>query len=260
LGDEVDASLDQDLFRDFLEQLVIEFLTTPLPENPCGYLHSFAIELGKLSEGIFGINPDLDARIRELDKLCIEPDLSGLWRATPRSESETCERTVKPIVGDSCPDDCGGVQTDEFTESDSSGSFKFLINQVGSHFSISFPEAPGILFLIGSIQKTGDLSYPFHLRLTIPPGVSPECKTFFQTKGSFDFGDPICVPEGYNECEPVSCSSQERLFAKVSSDYRIEGVSLWTIQASVKEWLEGCCDFFTSISCSGSGLFKAVRD
>ncbi|UCF35832.1 MAG: hypothetical protein JSU96_13465 [Acidobacteriota bacterium] len=259
-GDDLNASVDQDLFRDFLEQLVIQFLTTPQPKEACGYFHSFALELQKVSDLILDVNPDLDNRVRELNKLCVSTDLTGWWRSQRRRQSETCHRIVQPIRV--CEPSCGPVGYDRFVESDITNSYRFYIEQAGSNFKISFPQEPDAPFYIGSIEATGDLLYPFHLRLSIPSDASLECRTFFETKGGFEFGDPICEedPGLPNQCEPVSCRDSEKLFAKVTSSGQIEGSSRWLIRASVKEWLEGCCDYFTSIACRGSGPFVATRD
>jgi hypothetical protein len=253
------TNIDVDVFRNFLEALVLDFVASPPPKNPCGYFHSFAVELRRLSEFLPEPNPDLAARILELDTSCVLPGLNGWWRALPQAQAETCERIVEPVVSFACP--CGEEQGfDRFFESDVSDSYRFLINQVGSNFTMSFPDEPGAPSFVGTVQATGDASYPFHLTVAVPPEDSLDCKNFFETKGSFEPGDAICVPDYYNECEPVSCFSREQLFAKVTRDGRIEGVASWLIGASVIEWLEGCCDYLTSIACSGSGPFVAVRD
>lgn len=259
MTDDLGADLEKvpDPFRDFLELLAIDFITSPFPKNDCGHFHSFAIELGKLYSLTLGDNPDLNARIYELDALCVTPELSGWWTAQRSYQSETCDRYITAIKP-GC--DCGPAGRDVFRESDFVDPYRFLITQVGSNFTISFPEGSEAPFYIGTVEATGESSYPFYLRLTIPPEDSLECKTFFETKGSFKVGEAICVPASYNECEPVSCYDQEKLFAKVTGDGRILGESNWLIGATVIEWLEGCCDYITDISCSGSGPFVAVRD
>jgi hypothetical protein len=258
LTDILGADLDKvpDPLRDFLEVLVLDFKAKPFPKNHCGYFHSFALELRDVAKIVLDYDPDLDAKIDQLDTLCVPPDLTGWWRAESREQSEVCERIIKPVT----PCNCGPDGYDRFTEYDFTKPYRFFINQVGSYFTISLPEEPGAPFFVGTLQATGNILAPFHLRLAVPPENSLECKTFFETKGSFEFGDSICVPADYNECEPVSCYDQETLWATVTGEGRIEGVSRWLIGARVIEWLDGCCDYLTNISCSGSGPFVAVPD
>lgn len=256
----VDQAPPDSVALGYLDQLVGNFLTSPVPASPCGYYHGAALRLRDLSEAFLGSNQQMTNRIAQLDSECIRVDLNGWWQSGPESGSEQCLRATDPINDGCIGHGCGSLVIDKFNESDTIDSFPFLITQSGSSFTVSFPDAPEVPPLSGHLLSTGNAEFPYSFSISTSGDDSPDCITFLQTDGSFEFGDSLCEPLIPGACKAVSCWEKQRQQGRVTSKGELlEGTDKWTLVARVHDSPGGCCSFLTSLLCRGSGRFSGTK-